>query len=143
MRSFKLAIVFCALAVFAASCGTNENQTTDTTARQATPTETPTAATPTPTPDEFAAARSDYNNTCIRCHKENGEGGTVEIDDGVTLKVPSFKSEDARKDSDKDFIRQINNGGDGMPAFKSRLPPERIADLVRFIRKEFQSDAKP
>ncbi len=142
MKTFKLAIVFSALVVFAISCGTSNDQTANTTRPSATTATTPASATPTPTPDEFAVARSDFNNTCIRCHKENGEGGTVELDEGATLKVPSFKSEDARRDSDKDFIRQITNGGDGMPAFKDRLTPERIENLVRFIRKEFQSDAK-
>jgi mono/diheme cytochrome c family protein len=40
------------------------------------------------TSDELAAARATYNATCVRCHKEDGSGGTVEFGEGETLKVP-------------------------------------------------------
>ena len=52
--------------------------------------------------------------------------------------MPSFKAPHALKDSDEDFIKQINNGGDGMPVFKDKLRPEEITDLVKLIRKQFQ-----
>jgi mono/diheme cytochrome c family protein len=42
------------------------------------------------------------------------------------------------KDSDKEFSEQIHEGGDGMPAFKDKLSAQEIADLVKFIRREFQ-----
>ena len=58
--------------------------------------------------------------------------------DGKKLRVPSFKSGHALKHSDRDFVDQIVTGGDGMPAFKGKLDPKQINDLVRFIRKEFQ-----
>lgn len=99
--------------------------------------QTPAATTATATPDELAAARANYQKTCIACHGETGEGGPVTVE-GKRLKVPSFKAAHALKDSDKDFTEQIKEGGDGMPAFKDKLSEQEIADLVKFVRKEFQ-----
>ena len=95
-------------------------------------------AVPTQAPaDDLAAARKLYKTTCARCHQENGEGGEVNIE-GNTFKAPSFKRPGMIKAPDSDLIKGIANGGDDMPAFKERLTPEQIKDLVRFIRKEFQ-----
>jgi mono/diheme cytochrome c family protein len=58
--------------------------------------------------------------------------------DGKKLKVPNFGMGHTLEHSDDDFIKQINKGGDGMPAFKDKLSPQDINDLVRFIRHEFQ-----
>ncbi|MGH9943080.1 MAG: c-type cytochrome [Pyrinomonadaceae bacterium] len=151
MRQLKLAVVLfaAALCCFAACdnagapAGANEqarNANTDTSASTAPP---PAAATTTTTTalDELAPARATYD-ACVRCHKENGEGGTVEFD-GDTLRVPSFKQGHALNHTDAQFARQIANGGDGMPAFKSRLSAEQINDLVRFVRREFQAGLVP
>ena len=96
-----------------------------------------TPAATTATPDELAAARTNFQKTCVACHGETGEGGLVTVE-GKKLKVPSFKSAHALKDPDKDFIEQIKEGGDGMPAFKDKLSEKEIADLVKFIRRDFQ-----
>lgn len=103
----------------------------------------PTNQSPAPasTPDELASARATYAQFCIRCHKPDGSGGIFELEDGTKLKVPSLSAGRALKDSDKEFAEQITNGGDGMPAFKNKLEPERIDALVRFIRQEFQGQA--
>ena len=61
---------------------------------------------------------------------------------GKSLKVPSLKTGGAVKDSDRELSSQIANGGDGMPAFKERLNPDQISELVRFIREELQSGTK-
>jgi mono/diheme cytochrome c family protein len=82
--------------------------------------------------------RPIYAEACARCHKLDGEGGTVEVL-GKKLKVPSFKQGHALKHTDEEFAKQIAEGGDGMPAFKDRLDKEKINALVRLIRKEFQS----
>jgi len=84
--------------------------------------------------------RELYEKNCVLCHQANGEGGTVKLED-EKLKVPSLKSDRARKHSDESMIDQIFKGGDGMPAFKEKLKPEEINDLVRFIREELQGSA--
>jgi len=92
---------------------------------------------PATTPDELAAARTNFQKNCVACHGETGEGGTVKIE-GKSLKVPSFKAAHALKDPDEDFIKQIHEGGDGMPVFKDKLSEQEIKDLVKLIRKNFQ-----
>jgi mono/diheme cytochrome c family protein len=89
-------------------------------------------------PDEFAVARATFQKNCVGCHGEDGMGGVKTID-GKKLKVPSFHEGHALKHSDEDFVKQITNGGDGMPAFKDKLSPEEMNGLVRFIRKVIQS----
>jgi mono/diheme cytochrome c family protein len=90
------------------------------------------------TPDEFATARATFQKNCAGCHGEDGMGGVKTID-GRKVKVPSFHEGHALKHSDEDFVKQITNGGDGMPAFKDKLSPEQMKDLVRFLRKVIQS----
>jgi mono/diheme cytochrome c family protein len=97
-----------------------------------------TSSAPAATPDEFASARATFAQVCSRCHKPDASGGIFELDDGTKLKVPSLREGHALKDSDEEFIEQIEKGGDGMPAFKNKLEPEQIRALVRFIRHEFQ-----
>lgn len=144
MQRFNLAVFIPAIAIFALACnnGGNTNQTANVNTAStppATTTATPSSPPTTTTSGEFAAARSTYNAACIRCHKDNGEGGVVELDKGMSLKVPSFKTGHGLTHTDDQFERQIANGGDGMPAFKDRLTPEQIDELVRFIRHEFQA----
>jgi len=144
INGFKLGLVAAALAASAslAACGSdapsntaanasNASNANANAAARATP-----AATAAPASDEFAAARTDYKNHCIKCHKEDGSGGVVEEEDGQKHKVPNFRAE---KHTEEQFIRKITNGDtdEGMPAFKNRLDPERIAALARFILHEF------
>lgn len=135
MKTLKLLLVTSALAAVAAACG--DNAAPDPTAN-ARPTATVTQAPSAPgaPASEFGAARADYSQFCINCHKADGAGGPFELEGGKTLTVPSLR-EHGLRDSDAELAEQIRDGGDGMPAFKTRLDDRRIADLVRFIRKEF------
>jgi len=80
---------------------------------------------------------------CKECHGEKGDGGPVKLEDGTRLKVPSLREGHALRHPDSDFLKQITKGGDGMPAFKDKLKPEEIDDLIRFIRHEFQGGMTP
>jgi len=91
----------------------------------------------TPTPDEFAFARANYAKHCSACHGDDGKGGLVKVED-KKLKVPSLREGHALHHPDADFVKQITNGGGGMPKFKDKLAPEEINAMVRFIRHEFQ-----
>lgn len=94
-------------------------------------------------PDEFAAARTIFTKNCKTCHGETGAGGPMKMEDGTKMKVPSFHEGHALRHPDSDFVKQINKGGDGMPAFKDKLTPQQIDDLVHFIRHEFQGGMMP
>ncbi len=128
---------FATLAFFAAAC--NSTQTAQNSGPGARPSATASSAsTPAPasTPDELAAAGADYSQFCIKCHKADGTGGTVELDEGDTIKVLSLRDH-GLKDSDAELAKQIAEGGDDMPPFKKRLDQQRIDNLVRYIRREF------
>lgn len=136
MKHLKLILIFSTIPALAIAC-TSTNSTLQIGNTNVANTAT-TPATVAPA-DELAAARATYNAACIRCHGQTGEGGITDMGDGGTLKVPSFKSGHGLGHTDAQFARQIAKGGDGMPAFEKRLTPEQIADLVRFIRREFQA----
>jgi mono/diheme cytochrome c family protein len=148
-RMTKLKIVLClaacALLVAACTSAPESNQTAGAnSARPAgAPTATPTAARPAPSADELAAIRGVYAKECQRCHKPDGAGGTFEEEGLKPLKVPGLRSGDAARHTDEQLARKITNGDvdEGMPAFKSKLTPEQINELVRFIRVEFQGRA--
>ncbi|MBC7912347.1 MAG: cytochrome c, partial [Pyrinomonadaceae bacterium] len=95
------------------------------------------AASPSPV-DEMAEIRVIYADECATCHKENGEGGSVKLDE-KRINVPSFKKGHALSHTDEEFVKQIAVGGDGMPAFKDKLKPEQINLLVKYVRQQFQS----
>jgi mono/diheme cytochrome c family protein len=99
-------------------------------------------AATTTTPDPFAATRGVFAKNCQTCHGPTGTGGPVKLEDGTRLKVPSLREGHALRHPDSDFVKQINKGGDGMPAFKDKLTSQQIDELVRFIRSEFQAGAQ-
>jgi mono/diheme cytochrome c family protein len=143
MKITKLSLLALAAGLCAAACNTNTSTVTNTALGNSNRTVT---VNPTPAPagaaDELASARATFKETCSRCHKENGEGGIVELDEGEKpLKVPSLKEGHALKHSDTELARTIANGDDGMPAFKKRLTEQQINDLVRLIRHDIQGAA--
>ena len=87
--------------------------------------------------DEFAATRVIFKEHCVTCHGDNAAGGRVQVE-GREIKVPNLTGEHARKPTDERIAAKISEGDDEMPAFKDKLTPQQIQDLVRFIRKEFQ-----
>ncbi len=90
--------------------------------------------------DELAAARKNYTENCVKCHKEGGVGGTSEVD-GKKIKAPNFTSARMMKDNDDaSWIESIQEGipDEGMPAYKDKLSEQEIKDLVKLIRKDFQ-----
>ena len=138
MKTFKISLLLLLPILFILACSqtqtTNPNSNTTVVVSN---TMGNVITNPSATPDELASARKIYSEVCVRCHKENGEGGVIETDIGK-LKVPNLKTEGKMKDPDSEFIEQIEEGGDGMPAFKNKLSEQEIKDLVRFIRKDIQ-----
>jgi mono/diheme cytochrome c family protein len=133
MTFVRLALLVVATLLFAVACAkpAPTNQTHLTAAGS--------PATPVSGPaDEFATARANFKKDCSSCHGDSGTGGLVKLDDGKQLKVPSLREGHALNHKDEEFVKQITNGGDGMPKFGDKLSRAEIIDLVRFIRKEFQ-----
>jgi|SRR6185503_5707840 len=125
-------IALALFALFAAAC-----TETATPTNTSTPSGTPAAAAPTASVDQFATARANYKKNCEACHGPEATGGTVKVDN-KQIKVPSLKSDHAIKHPDDKLTKMITNGEEEMPAFKDKMSAQEIADMVRFIRKEFQ-----
>src|ERR1044071_2307240 len=94
---------------------------------------------PAAPPDKCATARELFAKNCQNCHGPTGSGGPVKLEDGTKLKVPSLREGHALRHPDSDFLKQITKGGDGMPAFKEKLTPQQMDELIRFIRHESQA----
>lgn len=138
MRTLKLTLVLTATVLYFA-CGNSPKVN-----RAASPNSNPSSAaaaqspTPAASPDGgLATAAATYDQVCARCHRAGGEGGVFE-EEGVKLKIPSLREGKAAKDTDRQLAKQIAEGGGGMPAFKKRLRPDQIDNLVRYIREDFQ-----
>jgi cytochrome c6 len=72
-----------------------------------------------------------FNAKCTMCHGLDGAGKTMM---GEKLKIPDLRSEDVQKQSDAQLKEVITNGKAKMPAFKGKLMPEQVGQLVVEIR---------
>jgi mono/diheme cytochrome c family protein len=119
---------------FSAGC----NKLSSSTNNDAKP--TPSAAA---TPDPFALARGTFSKDCQECHGQEGKGGPVKLKDGTRLRVPSLREGHALRHPNSEYVKQITQGGDGMPAFKDKLNQAQIDELINFIRHDFQGGMTP
>jgi len=116
--------VFCITAVYAAQ------------AKPATATKPATAAAKA-TPESIASGETIYKRQCQMCHGATGMG------DGPAAKtlkgkLPNLADKATMaKVKDEDLREQIENGKKSeignMPAFKSKLKPEEIQDVMNFV----------
>jgi len=125
------------IAIFITSCS---NQTTSPTSTKPAANNNSTAAA---TPDQFAATRGVFAKECQSCHGVDGKGGPVKLEDGTRLRVPNLCEGHALRHPDSDFHKQIVEGGDGMPSFKTKLSSQQVDDMIKFIRQEFQGGMMP
>ena len=135
MKLGQTLLLIALIAIFITGCSNRATPSTKPTANKTT-----TAAA---TPDPFAATRGVFAKECQSCHGVEGKGGPVKLEDGTRLKVPSLREGHALRHPDSDFRKQITTGGDGMPAFKDKLNPQQIDDLIKFIHQEFQGGMTP
>ena len=133
MKLILLALSCVAFALIVTACTETATPTNSSTPRSA-----PAAvASPSASVDAVVTARTNYAKNCEGCHGPNGEGGTVKIDN-KQLKVPSLHADHAKKHTDAEITDFITNGHEEMPAFKDKLRPEEVTELVRFVRTTFQ-----
>ena len=85
--------------------------------------------------DEKAEGAQLFKTSCAMCHGADGSGNTPM---GKRLNLKDLGSAEVQHLSDAEITQIIDDGkGDGavkMPAFKSRLKPEQVKDLVAHIR---------
>ena len=134
MKLIALALTCVALALVVSACTETATPTATNTSRSAA---SPAAPSPAASVDEFATARANYQKHCEACHGPDATGGLVKVEK-KQIKVPSLKAEHALKHTDEQITKMITNGEEEMPAFKDKMSAAEIAQMVRFVRKEFQ-----
>ena len=96
---------------------------------------------PEPSPRASTAAKDEniqdqgatlFAQNCSSCHGQNGQGGVG----------PPLAGNEDLADTRK-VVRQVLNGGSGMPAFGEQLPNEEIAAVATFIRSSWDNDFGP
>ena len=132
MKLIATVLACVALSLVIIAC--TENAPATNNARPTAAASPATAASPV---DEFATARANYQKNCEGCHGETGEGGLVKVEN-KRIKVPSLKADHALKHTDEQITKMITNGEEEMPAFKSKMSPQEISDMVKYVRKHFQ-----
>ena len=133
MRQIALVLTCVAVTLIAVACtetATPTNTSTNTSRTAASP-------APAASVDQFATARANFTKNCEPCHGPNGEGGLVKVEK-KQIKVPSLKAEHAKKHTDDQITKMITNGEEEMPAFKDKMSRQEIADMVKFVRANFQ-----
>ena len=128
MKRIPLYLACLTIALLSLACNRSESTTT---------TNSPAPPAPSATVDEFANARTLFTKNCEACHGPAGEGGKAKVE-GKEIRVPSLKSDHAAKHTDEQLVETITKGEEEMPSFKEKLKHEEIAELVKFVRKEFQ-----
>jgi mono/diheme cytochrome c family protein len=134
MKKILLALTCVAIALVVSACTETPTTTSTNTSRTAA---SPAAPAATATPDPLATARANFGKHCEGCHGPKGEGGPVKVDN-KQIKVPSLKSDHAIKHTDDQIAKMITNGEEEMPSFKDKMSQAEIADMVKFVRAEFQ-----
>lgn len=136
MKLILLALSCVAFALVGIACTETATPTNTATPRAGAPA-APAAPAPSASVDELANARTNFAKNCEGCHGPEGQGGSVKIDN-KQIKVPSLHAEHAIKHTDAEITDFITNGHEEMPAFKDKLTPAEVTELVRFVRKTFQ-----
>ena len=134
MKLISFALLCVVIALVVSACTETASPVNTNSSRTAA---SPAAPVATATPDPLATARANFTKHCEPCHGPTGEGGLVKVEN-KQIKVASLKSDHAIKHTDEKLAKTITNGEEEMPAFKDKLSQQEIADLVRFVRKEFQ-----
>jgi mono/diheme cytochrome c family protein len=138
MKLVSLLVTCATIALISIACTDTETTTNSTTPSRAASPAPSSPAAPAAPADEFANAREHYSKLCEGCHGPNGEGGRVKTPENKQIKVPSLKAPHAVRHSDEELVTIITNGEEEMPAFKDKMGPELIQEMVRFVRKNFQ-----
>jgi mono/diheme cytochrome c family protein len=87
-----------------------------------------------PTPSSIASAKKSYNYDCAMCHGKEG-AGDGELAESMHLKLRDYRDPATLKDlTDGEIYSIIANGKGQMTGEEGRMKPERIWDMVNYIR---------
>ncbi len=83
-------------------------------------------------PKEAAEQKALYQHHCAMCHGPDASGNTPV---GKSMHIMDLRSPEVQKQTDTQLTTEIENGKGKMPAFKSKLKPEQVKDLVSYLRE--------
>ena len=78
-----------------------------------------------------SAGAATYKAKCQMCH---GPDGTAATPMGKMMKIPSFKSPEAKKKTEAQYIAITKDGMGKMPAYNGKLSDSQIKEVVSYIR---------
>jgi quinohemoprotein ethanol dehydrogenase len=78
------------------------------------------------------AGQAVFQNNCVSCHGATGHGGNGGPD---LTTIPNAKSYSV-------VVKQVTNGGRGMPAFKGQLTAKQIADVATYVTQKITNKNK-
>jgi len=87
---------------------------------------------------EGAEGKALFHSHCAMCHGQDGAGNTPV---GKSMHIVDLRSAQVQKNTDAQLTSIIENGKGKMPAFKSKLKPEQVKDLVGYLRELAKSGA--
>jgi mono/diheme cytochrome c family protein len=137
MNFVKTIVIFSFIAIFVFAC--TETKPENQHSVQNIEKKTKPSPEATATVDELALGRKAFKENCVKCHKEDGTGGEVEIE-GKTIKPDNLTTDKMKQMPDEKYIKYMVEGipDEGMPSFKDILSDEEMKEVVKFIRKEIQ-----
>jgi mono/diheme cytochrome c family protein len=137
MKIFKSLLILTTISLFIIAC--TQTEQTDNKTDGNSNKEVNAKPEPTSTVDELASGRKLYKEQCVKCHKEDGTGGEVEIE-GKKIKADDLTSDKMKKMPDEKYIKYMVDGviDEGMPSFKDILSDEEMKEVVKFIRADIQ-----
>ncbi|MFP5229632.1 MAG: c-type cytochrome [Acidobacteriota bacterium] len=72
-----------------------------------------------------------YKSKCQVCH---GPDGTAATPIGQVMKIPSFRNQESVKSTDAAYSFIIRDGRGKMPAFREKLTPTQMKEVISYIR---------
>jgi mono/diheme cytochrome c family protein len=135
MKKLKIGILILAVLAFLYACDQNKNANLTVSNVE---NKTPVNAQPAATTDDLATGRELYKTNCAKCHRENGTGGKITVESKM-INPENLTADKFKNRPDEKLIEYITDGNDeGMPAFKDKLKPDEIKEVVKFIRHDLQ-----
>jgi cytochrome c6 len=77
-------------------------------------------------------AAKAFKANCALCHSEDGSGNSPT---GKALKAKDLRSDEVQGKADADLADVIAKGKGKMPAFGAKLSPDKIKELVAYVRQ--------
>nr|QVQ56663.1 cytochrome c553 [Erythrocystis saccata] len=89
--------------------------------------------------EEFAvdldAGEQLFSQNCVSCHA----GGSNLVNPAKTLSLLDLH--DNGRDNLSAVIKQVTNGGNGMPVFSERLSEEEISNVANYVFNQAKTDS--